>query len=69
MSNEFRDWLWDRFSNVLLENNIIDKVTHTEVKNWFDWYGIVDGIKDGIPVKYNVWFDDEEGWNYERSEE
>ena len=65
MSNEYKDWLWDKFSDVLLEQGALDRVTHTEITNWYDWYAIVDGIKDGAPVKYNVWFDNEGGWNYE----
>lgn len=69
MSNEFKDWLWDKFSDVLLEQGVIDKVLQTIIIDYRDWYGVVHGTKDGIHVKYNVWFDGEEGWNYERSEE
>lgn len=65
MSNEYKDWLWDRFSDVLLEQGALDRVTHTEITSWYDWCAIVDGIKDETPVKYNVWFDNEDGWNYE----
>lgn len=71
MSNEFREWLFDRFSDVLIENNEIDHVLQTIVLSdtpW-DWHAVVHGTKDGIHVKYNVWFDNEEEWQYERSEE
>lgn len=67
MSNEYKDWIQDRFSDVLLENEAIDKVVHTEVKDWVNWRAIVDGIKDNIPLKYEVWFndkDEDDGWNY-----
>jgi len=68
MSNEYKDWLWDRFSDILLENGALDRITHTEVKNWLEWSAIVEGFKDGIPLKYEVWFDnsneDEDKWNY-----
>lgn len=67
MSNEMKDWLWDKFADVLLEANQIDKAI--QIIPYDGWYAIVHGIKDEIHVKYNVWFDDEEGWNYERSEE
>jgi len=26
MSNEFRDWLWDKFAEILLDANQVDKV-------------------------------------------
>ena len=66
MSNEMKDWLWDKFADTLLETKQIDKVL--QIIPYDGWYAIVHGTKNGIHVKYNVWFDDEEGWNYERSE-
>lgn len=69
MSNAYKDWLWDKFSNVLLEANVIDKVLQTIMIDDRDWYGVVHGTKDGFHVKYNIWFDDEEGWNYELAED
>ena len=66
MSNEIKDWLWDKFAEVLFDAKQIDQVL--TIIPYENWYAIVHGLKDGIHVKYNVWFDDEEGWNYERSE-
>ena len=66
MSNEMKDWLWDKFQDVILEAGAADKILQVIPHDSF--YAIVHGVKDGYHVKYNVWFDDEEGWNYERSE-
>ena len=60
MSNEYNDWLWNRFSDVLLEANKIDKVLQTIVLDWVEWCAVVDGIKDGYHVRYRVWYDDDE---------
>ena len=67
MSNEMKDWLWDKFQDVILEAGAADKIL--QIIPYDSFYAIVHGVKDGYHVKYNVWFDDEEGWNYERSEE
>lgn len=67
MSNEYKDWIAERYADVVLDAGAIDKVLYTIYLD--NWYAVVHGIKDGIHVKYNVWFDDEDGWNYERSEE
>ena len=67
MSNELKDWLWDKFADTLLEAKQIDKIL--QVIPYDGWYATVHGIKDGTHVIYNVWFDDEEGWNYERRKE
>ena len=69
MSNEFKDWLWDRVSDVLLENGALDKITNTIIKDWVDWRAIIEGTKDNISLKYEVWYDDnhdedDDGWNY-----
>ena len=68
MSNEMKDWLFDKFADVLLEAGVIDKEVQT-IALYGEWSAIVIGLKNDIRVKYSVWFDDEEGWNYERSEE
>ena len=68
MSNEYKDWLWDEYANVLLEDGIIDKHLLTIVCRDDSWDAEVTGVKDGIIVKYNVWFDENKGyWCYERS--
>ena len=68
MSNEYKDWFWDKLADILLEDKIIDKAT--QVIPWYsDCAGVVHGIKDGIHVKYTVWLDDEdETWKYELSD-
>ena len=68
MSNEMKDWLWDTFSEVVLNAEVIDKVI--QIIPYDNFYAIVHGIKDGYHVKYNVWYDYDDGyWNYERNEE
>ena len=67
MSNEMKDWLWDRFANTVLEAGVIDRVIQIIPQDNF--YAVVHGIKDGYHIKYYVWFDDDDGyWCYERSE-
>ena len=56
----------DKFENILLERNLIDKAVQTIIIDFDDWYAVVHGLKDGIHVKYNVYFDDG-NWKYERS--
>ena len=55
----------DKFENILLERNLIDKVIQTIVIDFDDWYAVVHGLKNGIHVKYDVWFDDGE-WKCRR---
>lgn len=64
MSNEMKDWLWDRFANTVLEAGVIDRVIQIIPQDNF--YAVVHGIKDGYHIKYYVWFDGY--WCYERSE-
>ena len=67
MSNEMKDWIWDKLQNVVLEAGVIDRVLQIIPQDNF--YGTVHGVKDGYHVKYNVWYDNDDGyWNYERSE-
>lgn len=56
----------DKFENILLERNLIDKAVQTIIVDFDDWYAVVHGLKDGIHVKYDVYFDDG-NWKYERS--
>ena len=57
----------DKFENILLERNLIDKAVQTIIVNFDDLYAVVHGLKDGIHVKYDVYFDDG-NWKYERSQ-
>lgn len=67
MSNEYKDWIWDKLQDVVLEAGVIDKIL--QVIPYDNIYGVVHGIKDGYHVQYNVWFDDDEGkWAFERME-
>lgn len=62
MSNEYKDWLQDKIAEVVLDRGLADKITHTTIR-------IVDGIKNGQPVRYEVWFDTEQyEWMIEHRE-
>lgn len=67
MSNEYKDWIDEKYGDVLLEAGVIDNILYTIYLG--DWCAVVHGTLTGIHQAYRVWFDDEEGWNYERSEE
>ena len=64
MSNELKDYLWDKLSDILLEANVVDKVFQTIVQ-YNEWAGTVCGTKDGTYVKYTVFMDDDGNWKYE----
>lgn len=67
MSNEYKDYLFDQLSDVLLDAGVIDK--EIETIPWYsDYAGVVHGIKDGIHVKYTVYLDDDGEWKYERND-
>ena len=69
MSNEYKDWLWDKLPEVLFDAGVIDKAIQI-IPDFSYECGVVHGIKDGYHVKYTVWFDDDDGyWRYERSED
>lgn len=62
MSNESKDWLYDKIQEVVLEANAADKITNVQGN-------IVEGLKNGQRVKFKVWFDyDLNMWIYERRE-
>lgn len=63
MSNEYKDWLYDRATDLILERGLADTVLNTSTGQF------VDGIKDGKPVRFEVWFDMEQSeWRVERRE-
>lgn len=63
MSNEYRDWLWDKVQDIVLERGLADKVFNTSTTRF------VNGLKDGAPVRFEVWFDHELGeWQVEYRE-
>lgn len=68
MSNEYKDWLYDRVQDVVLDAGVIDKVTEV---NSSPIYGhkMVYGLKNGEKVAFVVWLDDfENEWKFERRE-
>jgi hypothetical protein len=63
MSNEYKDYLYDRATDLVLERGLADKVLNTSTGRF------VDGFKDNQPVRFEVWFDDKlEEWRVERRE-
>ena len=63
MSNEMKEWLWDKYGDVVLEAGAVDTVI--QVIPLDNFYGVVHGLKDGRHVKYEVWLDDDDGfWHY-----
>lgn len=62
MSNEYKNWLQDKIAEIVLDRGLADKITHATTR-------IVDGIKNGQPVRYEVWFDMEQyEWMIEHRE-
>ena len=63
MSNEYKDYLYDRATDLVLERGLADTVLNTSTGRF------VDGLKDNQPVRFEVWFDDKlEEWRVERRE-
>lgn len=62
MSNEYRDWLWDKVQDIVLERDLADVTFNSDER-------FVEGFKNGEPVRFEVWFDDElYEWRVERRE-
>ena len=63
MSNEYKDWLWDRAQEVALERGLFDIITEvvpadpTEGPPQY-----ICGLKNGEKVKYYVNYSDETEW-------
>ena len=67
MSNEFKEWLEDRITEVVLDSGAMDRIE--EISNPSFNKTDVHGWKNGQKVLLKVWFDDElEGWKIERME-
>lgn len=63
MSNEYKDWLWDKVQDVLFEAGVVDKTFNTSTTRF------VDGLKNGERVRFEVWYDDQDcEWKFERRE-
>ena len=62
MSNEYKDWLYDRITDVVLDRGLADRVTGADPP-------FVEGLKNGDPVRFEVWFDSDLcEWRCERRE-
>lgn len=67
MSNEFKEWLEDRITEVVFDSGAMDRIE--EISNPSFNKTSVHGWKNGQKVLLEVWFDDElEGWKIERME-
>ena len=67
MSNEFKDYLWNTISDVVLNSGIMDKIEEIPNPSYSKTY--VYGWKNGQRVLLQVWFDDElEEWRMEHRE-
>lgn len=53
MSNEHKDWLFDKIQEIVLDRGLADRTLNTSDTRF------VDGIRNGQRVRYEVWFDDE----------
>lgn len=53
MSNEHKDWLWNKIQEIVLDRGLVDRTLNTSDTRF------VDGIRNGQRVRYEVWFDDE----------
>lgn len=66
MSNEYKDWLYDKVQDTVLNANVIDKISNIE-PHWHNHSYVVSGYKDNTPVKFEVWLSDWTGeWKFER---
>ena len=68
MSNEYKDYLYDKVQEVVLDACIADKIIKVRPCQLYNAY-IVEGLKNEQKVKFEVWFDSiESEWKYERRE-
>lgn len=67
MSNEYKDWLENRISEVVLGSGAMDKIEEIPNPSFMKTY--VHGWKNGQKVLLEVWFDDDlEEWMIEHRE-
>ena len=67
MSSEFKEWLEDRITEVVLDSGAMDRIE--EISNPSFNKTSVHGWKDEQKVLLEVWFDDElEEWKIKRRE-
>ena len=70
MSNEYKDWLWDRIWDLALERGIVDRIHKMEPAD--SSYGIIPrflyGVKNNQLVKFEILKDEIEGYRFEYRE-
>ena len=67
MSNEFKDYLLNTISNLVLDSGVMDRIEEIPNPSYNKTY--VRGWKNGQKVLLEVWFDDElEEWKIEHRE-
>ena len=63
MSNEYKDWLWNRAQEVAIERGLVDVITQVEPDDPAEGTpSYIWGIKNGEKVKYYVNYSDETEW-------
>lgn len=56
MSNECKDYLWDKIAEVALDSGAIDRVEDVNPASYFS-INTVTGLKNNQRVTLSVWFD------------
>lgn len=67
MSNEYKDWIWDKIQEVVLDAGVADRTTNVVSNPRFDSY-FVEGYKNDERVRVEVWLDESGEWRIERRE-
>ena len=68
MSNEYKDWLYDKVADVLFDAGVVDRIEEI-VPHWKNHSYSVIGYRHNEKVKFEVWFSDWTGeWKFERRE-
>lgn len=62
MSNEYKDYMYDRAQEYLLDTDYVRKIEYCT--EWKYGYLIVGRSSDGQRNAYFVWLDDIEGWSF-----
>lgn len=59
MSNEYKDWIEDQIAQIeciVLTNKLADEIINIKTE---EEYFVVSGRKDGKPIHYHIWFDND----------
>ena len=68
MSNEMKDYLYDKIGEIVLDSSTMDKIEEIYPASYFS-HNYVHGWKNGQRVVLEVWFDDDTGdWKIEHRE-